>query len=210
MNNQRYNGTFIAFEGPPKSGKTTLSTALANRLETNHPDKTVSLERAMLSNSPFAKTIKSLPLMSDIGYSTAFLWADTVFHTQDAVIPTVVSGGIAIQDRYDLSMVTYREMKGMVNDHLILDEYLSRGLVINPDLTVLLDPGWEAGYQRMLAGADTTNLDRDFYRDRSNYGILIDLYRKHLKRLGRHAIKLDTARLSVNDCLEILMQWRKT
>lgn len=195
-------GLYIVFEAPPKSGKTTLVGALATSLRQTLPNRTIVSNRGALSKSTFGKSIQTLSLMDDVAYSSSFFWADLIFDTQDFIVPALANGHIVVQDRYDLSIVTFRNLHGLVHDDILLKEYRHRGMIIDPDLTVLLDPGYETGLRRMLVGADTSKIDRDFYLLPENYDYLMSLYRRHLRQMNRNFLELDTKKLSIDECVQ--------
>jgi thymidylate kinase len=199
-------GLFVAFESAPKCGKSTLAALLKKQLETAR-GSTVLLNRGALSVSEFSKKIDD-KINEDTAYSTAFYWADAVFNTSDSIVPMLQRrDGVVIQDRYDLSIVVYREIHGLNGDAMLLDEYLKRGMIVHPDITVFPRPDPEVVFERIRNDPMSSAVDRKFeeYRDR-----LIraqDLYQRHLTRLGRRVITLDTHLMTPEECVgEIVCQ----
>jgi thymidylate kinase len=205
------NGLFVVFESAPKGGKTTLSAALDARLnqEAFATGRPVVLGRGALTNSEFAAAVK-YRVITDIGYSTAFYWADLAFYTQDVIVPTLENNGIMIQDRYDLSIISYREVYGLYHDEILLEEYLKRGSLLNPDLTVFLEPSRDVMCERIQLDTESSPIDRAFLDAPPRLDALQDRTRHYLQRFNRRTLSLDTGPLSVEECIARVLEELQT
>lgn len=202
MDNQ---GLFIVFESAPKAGKTTLSTQLAKRLRHESAYTQILWGRSALTNSTFASEVKSRDI-NNLGYSTAFYWADLVFYTHDVIAPNVENGTIVVHDRYDLSIVSYREAYGLHHDELLLNEYLKRGMILNPDLTVFLDPPVEVMLARIAHATDSSPIDTAFLDAPSSLDYIQKRIRHYLNRFDRRFLTLDTASLGIEECISCVLE----
>lgn len=199
-------GRLVVFESAPKCGKTTLAKKLVDQLTICEPKRKVIAERGALSRSKFARKIAQENI-HDLAYSTSFYWADILFHNMDVVIPAIANGDMVVHDRYDLSIVTYRETYGLDKDYILLDEYLKRKMIIVPDLTIYLKPDPEIAYERIRNAADSSLIDREFLHDPSRFLLMQERIYYHIIRLDRRYLTLDTGSYSQEECIaEILRQ----
>ncbi len=194
-------GYFLVFESGPKGGKTTLAAALAGTLGGKQLAREIVTGRSALTDSPFAAKVKECGI-SSLEYSTAFYWADLVFNTCDVIRPRRKAGSVVIYDRYDMSIVTYREAYGLKDDQLLADAYEERGMVFPPDLTVFLDPPTETMLERIARCQESSDIDRAFLADPQKLWFIQERMRHHLRRKGRPTLTLDTAQLSVAQCVD--------
>ena len=190
-------GFFLVFESAAKCGKSTLATGLTRYLESKKHE--ILHKRGALSNSEFSRQIK-LQNICDLGYSSAFYWADCIFDTNDTVKPAITSGKFVLQERYDLSILTFREIHGLKSDFILLDEYLERHLLISPDLTVLLKADPRSVLNRIRNSADSSEIDLIFLSRPDLVTAMNERLEYHLNRLGRKYITLDTVANTVSDC----------
>jgi len=197
-------GKFLVFEATSKCGKTTLSKMLKDRLE-NDLQQEVILKRGALSTSEFGQKVGRLSI-ADLGYSSSFYWADLVFDTMDCIKHEINAGKIVIQDRYDLSVVTYREIHGMQYDSILLDEYLQRGMMIKPDLTIFLRPPLDAVIRRIKESSDSTEIDKKFLSCPEKLEWMQTRIEHHLVRLNRNFVMYDTDDIGALGCLELIMK----
>ncbi len=197
-------GVFIVFESASKCGKTTLARMLKEELEMRGSHQVIA-NRGALSRSSFTAKI-SKPLLNDIGYSSAFYWADVLFNTRDNILPGLQAREcVVIQDRYDLSIVAYHEIHGLWDDEMLLDEFLSRNMVVHPDLTVFLQPDPDVALQRIRSSEDSTAVDVQFVYHPENLARMQERFLHHLIRLKRNFLVLDTGVKTPQECLaEIL------
>jgi len=196
-------GLFVVFESAPKCGKTTLATEVVKSLQIEL-NTTVEHKRGALSNTPFASEIKSRKI-TDLGYSSAFYWADCIFDTQDFIRPTILKGNIIIQERYDLSIATFREIHGFQHDELLLDNYLQHGMLIHPDLTIFLRPDPELIVKRISSHNKSTDIDKMFIKNPLLINSMQTRLEHHIKRLHRKYLVIDTGKNNINTCISIIM-----
>ncbi len=197
-------GLLLVFESAPKCGKTTLSAELAGALRQSSLGQAVMLGRCALSNSEFATTVKSRNI-TDLGYSTAFYWADLIFYAHDVLSPHLAKGGIIVQDRYDLSIVCHREVYGLSDDEILLDGYLQRGMIPCPDLTIFLNPPWEVICNRIKSDPKGSPIDKEFLEVPSRIGAIQERIQYHLSRLDRQFVVLDTAALTIQESIRCIL-----
>ncbi|MFA4818781.1 MAG: hypothetical protein WC621_02995 [Patescibacteria group bacterium] len=197
-------GLFIVFESPPKCGKTTLAIELVKLLR-NNSKQIIRHKRGALSNSPFSSEVKSKEI-TDLGYSTAFYWADCIFDTSDSILPSIARGETVVQERYDLSITTFREIHNLNADSLLLDEYLRRNLLINPHLTIILQANPDIILKRIKDNSNSTEIDHLFFNKPDLISTMQERLIYHVTRLHRNYLMLDTEKNSINECLSIISQ----
>ena len=193
---------FVVFESVSKCGKTTLAKALESRIKAVNPLCEVFHKRGALSESPFGKEVTKRNI-KDLGYSTAFYWADLVFDSQNTQSLLQRDSSVVIQERYDLSIVAYREMHGFYDDRLLLDAYHKRKMLLTPDLTVFLDAPTEVIIERINNSNESTNIDKAFGKNAGEINAFQQSIRAHLNDTGRSTLLLNTFEYSVQRCLEL-------
>lgn len=198
-------GFFLVFESAPKGGKTTLAGLLTAQLKSMVGSRLLISGRSALSKSDFAEFIKQKQI-NDIGYSTAFYWADIVFDTHDSIMPILQQEGIVIKDRYDLSIVTYREVKNFSHDYFLLREYIARGMIINPNLTIFLNPSPEVTLGRIKENPDSSLIDKEFLKYPDGISIIQARIEYYLKGLQRQYIVLDTGTINKQECIACIIK----
>lgn len=196
-------GFFLVFESAPKCGKTTLARLLADKIFSLDKKQLTMSQRGALSQSDFSKKMSGS--IKDIGYSTAFYWADLIFSTADCIAGVLQKGGIVIQDRYDLSIITYREVHGFKYDYLLLDEYLKREMIVSPNLTVFLNPPLETILKRIRESNLSSSVDKEFFDHQEMIKEIQLRIKQHLKRLERNYITLDTEEMSCEECVSCIL-----
>lgn len=201
MNNR---GIFVTFESGSKGGKTTLTGALSTTLRDQLTHRQVTQGRSALTESPFASEVKRRNITS-LEYSTAFYWADLVFHTHDSIVPNLKSGDVVVYDRYDVSILAYREAYGLHDDDLLLDGFVARGMILNPDLTVFLNPPLEVMLDRINKSEDGSDIDRAFLNSPQRLAEIQRRTEHHLVRMNRKFVTLDTALHDVDQCVDQLL-----
>ena len=197
-------GLFVAFESAPKCGKTTLSTKLASSMHQAFPNRAILWGHGALSNSEFAAKVKNR-IITDIRYSTAFYWADLIFYTQDVIIPNLQKNNIVIQDRYDLSIISYREVYGLYHDEILLEEYLKREFILHPDLTVFLEPSRDIMCERIRHAPESSSIDKAFLDAPPRLDAIQDRTRHYLAKFKRATLTLNTGSLSIDECINCIL-----
>ena len=157
-------------------------------------------QRGALSTSLFGQEV-SQRRINDIGYSTAFYWTDAVLDTIDTIIPKLKDGNIIVQERYDLSITSFREIHGFKDDTLLLDTFLQRGMLIHPHLTILAQADCATVSERIINGTDSSSIDHDFLNHLEKITAMTESIRGHIVRLHRNHIILDTQKHSINECI---------
>jgi len=180
-------GKFITFEGPDGSGKTTVSTAVAARLEQEGYQILLTREPG---GSRIAEKIRDIildPQNTDMDVRTeALLYAASRRqHLVEKVLPALAAGITVISDRFIDSSLAYQGC----GRHIGIDEvYAINQFAIEghmPDRTVFLSVPAETGLKRIRKGRSYLDrLDQEklsFHQDVWNgYQQVIERYRDRM------------------------------
>ncbi len=149
-----WSGTFITFEGPDGSGKSTQAGLLAQRLESLGIDVVLTREPG---GTPLGERVRRVLLDRDgvrhAARADALLFAAArAQHVDDVIWPALRRGAVVICDRYADSTVAYQGYgSGVPLDRLReLGAFATRG--VRPNRTILLDVPVDAGLARRSAG----------------------------------------------------------
>jgi dTMP kinase len=177
--------SFIAFEGPEGSGKSTQAARLARDLAGDGHVATLTREPG---STPLGQTLRSLLLahpgkdaLPPVAELLLFL-ADRNLHVEQVISPRLHDGHIVITDRFSLSTLVYQGVvRGLPVDKLIdLNDMATYGLV--PDLTIVLDVDARVGLDRVAAQRGVLDrIEREplEFHERVRQGFLV-----HAHRLG--------------------------
>jgi len=144
------NGHFVTVEGVDGSGTTTVSTALATRMDngllTQEPTDgwTGQYVREAISRGGI-----------DNAFVDFFLFlADRAYHVEDCIIPAVRSGNFVVSDRYADSTRAYQTISlsnaGIPSDHV--SSYIEQAMgpiLFKPDITLWLDANIDTTFSRL-------------------------------------------------------------
>ncbi len=144
-------GLFITFEGPDGSGKTTVSTAVCDRLEKEGYKVRYTREPG---GSKIAEEIRGIildPANTDMDARTeALLYAASRRqHLADKVLPALASGVTILSDRFIDSSLAYQGCGRQLGIQEVYD--INRFAVDDhmPDKTIFLDVDAEVGLKRI-------------------------------------------------------------
>ena len=144
-------GLFITFEGPDGSGKTTVSTAVCDRLEKEGYKVRYTREPG---GSKIAEEIRGIildPANTDMDARTeALLYAASRRqHLADKVLPALASGVTILSDRFIDSSLAYQGCGRQLGIQEVYD--INRFAVEGhmPDKTIFLDVDAEVGLKRI-------------------------------------------------------------
>jgi dTMP kinase len=146
-------GLFIVLEGPEGSGKSTLVSALAEKIRQGGVDPLLVREPGGTRAAEIARTALLDPEHPVGPVSELFFYlaarADLV---QTSIRPALAQGRVVLSDRFALSTEAYQMAGGGLPPDVVLpaNRAASDGLV--PDLTLILDLAPEVGQARQLAG----------------------------------------------------------
>jgi dTMP kinase len=155
-------GTFITFEGPDGSGKSTQARMLAERLRAEGRPVLESVEPG---GTPIGQQIRRILLDPANKQLTAtaellLMFAARAQNVEQWILPALQQGKIIISDRFTDSSVAYQGAgRGLGRGTVLeLDRIACHGLV--PDLTICIDIDTETGLARALArGGVETRLE---------------------------------------------------
>ncbi|WP_067459697.1 dTMP kinase [Actinomadura macra] len=144
-----FGGRFIALEGPKAAGKTTLITALADRLEGAAAAPVLTKEPTPTFDLSLEQRVQGVGLASAIA-------EDRRRHVADVIAPALARGRAVICDRYLLSSYVFHTADG-VGESVI--EQLNRGFPL-PCVNVVLRVGAAELDRRRVGRARATRLQR--------------------------------------------------
>ena len=152
-------GYFIVFEGPDGSGKSTVSQAVYERLDSEKWDVVLTREPG---GSRIAEVIRDIILDTrnvemDPRTEALLYAASRRQHLREKVLPAIEKGKIVLCDRFVDSSLAYqaygREIE--LDKVVAINDFAIEGYY--PDLTIFLDIDAKTGLERL---ADRKNLDR--------------------------------------------------
>jgi dTMP kinase len=143
-------GTFITFEGPEGSGKSTQMRMLAARLRETGRDV---LESQEPGGTPIGQQIRRVLLDSknrELGPTTELLlmFAGRAQNVDQWILPALAQGRTVLSDRFTDSTLVYQGVARGLGSEVVyeVDRIACRGLV--PDLTLVIDIDTETGLDR--------------------------------------------------------------
>ena len=155
-------GTFITFEGPEGSGKTTHIASLAEYLRTQNFSVVTTREPG---GTPIGDEIRSVLMglkNTDMRPRTEILLfqASRSQLVEQVILPGLAQGDVILSDRYADSTLAYQGygyQQFSIEDIKPLITFATGGLI--PDLTLLLDVDIEIGLQRRMQQGGWNRLD---------------------------------------------------
>lgn len=156
-------GCFIVVEGPDGAGKTTLASALAERMRAAGVEPVRVREPG---GTPLAEALRSELLGSGggLGDERELLYILTARADLLAkvVVPALRAGRVVLSDRYDLSTMAYQGGgRGIAAGQL---EWLNRAATggLRPDVTLVIDlPAAEGRARQIAAGKEADRMERE-------------------------------------------------
>lgn len=155
-------GTFITFEGPEGSGKTTHIASLAEYLRAQNFSVVTTREPG---GTPIGDEIRSVLMglkNTDMRPRTEILLfqASRSQLVEQVILPGLAQGDVILSDRYADSTLAYQGygyQQFSIEDIKPLITFATGGLI--PDLTLLLDVDIEIGLQRRMQQGGWNRLD---------------------------------------------------
>ncbi|MCR4855415.1 MAG: dTMP kinase [Erysipelotrichaceae bacterium] len=196
-------GSFITFEGPDGSGKTTVASAVCERLKELGYDVIHTREPGGIAISEDIRSIILDPknTMMDAKTEALLYAASRRQHLVEKVFPAVRDGKIVICERFVDSSLAYQGY----GRQLGFDEVLSINLFAidntYPDMTIYLDVDEEVGLSRLSDRAFKDRLDQESvdFHHRVSQG-----YREVLRRF-KDRIRIVDASRSLDEVIEASM-----
>jgi dTMP kinase len=171
-------GLFVVLEGTEGSGKSTLSVALAERMQQAGLDPVVVREPG---GTPAAEMARQALLDPDRHLGPVaelfFYLAARADLVQQLIRPALAQGRVVLSDRFAMSTEAYQMAgRGLPPEVVVpANRAAADGLV--PDLTLILDLSPELGQARQVAGGLTLDrLDREsreFHRRVAEYYLAV-------------------------------------
>lgn len=191
-------GKFIVLEGIDGSGTSTQASLLVKYLFEKDKKNVVLLTREPTKLSPYGLELRRrltgdlLPeekIIDDPEYWADLFINDRKSHIHNIVLPALRLGAQVVDDRYDLSTISYQSAQGRNMDELIQKH---EGLPV-PDVTLFLDLPVEIAMQR--AGKDSQRT-KEYFDDyafqekvRANYLVAVQKLNK-----SRNIVVIDSSR----------------
>ena len=146
-------GFFVAIDGPNGVGKSTLITAIRNKMEAVGYTVYTTKEPTDTELGSFIRQFAE----NHTGRSLACLVAaDRYEHISNEIIPELKKGALVITDRYVLSSLILQEMDG-VSDTFILS---INSDIIKPDLQLAVFANKEVLQKRLIERTALTRFER--------------------------------------------------
>ena len=156
-------GYFITFEGPDGSGKTTVSTAVAKRLQEMGVDSLYTREPGGIEIAEQIRRVILDPANTAMdSTSEALLFAGARRqHLIDTVLPALAEGKVVICDRFVDSSLAYQGVGRYlgIEEVLSINEFAIEGHW--PDKTLYLDLAPQQGLDRIASRQDKDRLDQE-------------------------------------------------
>ena len=199
-------GLFITFEGPDGSGKTTVATAVCEKLEEKGISVVHTREPGGIGISEDIRNIILDPrnVMMDARTEALLYAASRRQHLVEKVLPAIKEGKIVICERFIDSSLAYQGYGRKLGFDDVLNINLFATENTYPDLTIYLDVDEQTGLDRLK--------DRDF-KDRLDqesidfHHRVCEGYREVLSRF-KDRIRIVDASLSkeevINESLKII------
>lgn len=153
--------SFVVFEGPEGSGKTTQVRAVAEALRARGLQVTTTREPGGTAIGEQLRAILLTTANSGMLPQTEvlILLAARAQHVREVVVPALARGDVVLCDRYAGATYAYQGYgRGLPLDELRRLQSFAAGAVM-PSLTILLDLPTEIGLARRAAAGDTNRLD---------------------------------------------------
>jgi dTMP kinase len=192
-------GKFITFEGIDGSGKSTLISAIREKLL----EKGIKEEKILITKEPggtdFAELLRDVLAKKVDREPLAELFAllsARYDHTKRKIIPALREGKIVICDRYSDSTFAYQVFGRGLEYYLVTHLNKIASLKLKPDLTILIDLDPKIAFERLKDKRDHyESLGLEFF-ERVRYGYLA------LAKRAKKRIKVIDGSRSFEDVLK--------
>lgn len=194
-------GLFITFEGPDGSGKTTVSTAIVERLQKEGYQVKYTREPG---GSKIAEQIRSVILdpentEMDARCEALLYAAARRQHLVEKVLPALEQGITVISDRFVDSSLAYQGYGRKIGMEEIYDINMFAIEGKLPDKTIYLNIDAKTGLDRI--NANRTSLDRLDAESESFHNLVHEGYEKVVEKYHDRMIIIDASR-EVNEVID--------
>lgn len=192
-------GWFITFEGPDGSGKTTVSTGVADKLRQLGYDVVYTREPGGIDIAEQIRSVILDPQNTAMDAKTeALLYAASRRqHLVEKVIPALNESKIVICDRFLDSSLAYQGVaRGLGIDAVYtINEFAIDGVM--PDITIYLDLDAEAGLKRIENRKNKDRLDQE---EAAFHYRVVEGYKQVAQRYQNRMVKID----ALNPCEQVI------
>ena len=199
-------GYFITFEGPDGSGKTTVSTAVAKRLQEMGVDSLYTREPGGIEIAEQIRRVILDPANTAMDSKTeALLYAAARRqHLIEKVLPALAEGKVVICDRFVDSSLAYQGVGRYlgIEEVLSINEFAIEGHW--PDKTLYLDLAPQQGLDRIASRQDKDRLDQE----KIDFHLRVcEGYRQVRRRFAERMIVIDASQpveQVIDDCVKAI------
>ena len=201
-------GWFITFEGPDGSGKTTVSTAVTQKLLDAGYDTVYTREPGGIDIAEQIRHVILDPANTAMDSKTeALLYAAARRqHLVEKVLPALSEGKIVICDRFIDSSLAYQGVgRGLGIDNILsINEFAVEGHM--PDKTLYLDIDAQTGLDRIQGRENKDRLDQEKI---GFHNRVCEGYRQVRDRFKDRIIVIDASRQPeqvIENCVEVIKE----
>ena len=199
-------GWFITFEGPDGSGKTTVSTAVTQKLQEAGYDTVYTREPGGIDIAEQIRSVILDPANTAMDSKTeALLYAAARRqHLVEKVLPALAEGKVVICDRFVDSSLAYQGVgRGLGMDEVLsINEFAIEGHT--PDKTLYLDIDPQTGLDRIQGRENKDRLDQEKIEFHNR---VCEGYRQVRERFSERIIVIDASRQPeqvIENCVEVI------
>ena len=189
-------GMFVVFEGIDGSGKSSVCESLSARFD-----------NVVVTYEPTKSKIGTLLRTMELSRETEALLfvADRADHTEK-IKEWVADGKMVVCDRYYASTLAYQAAP--LNGPALSMEWLetlNNAVIVEPDITFLMDIRPETGLSRVSSRGETSKFEKQAYLEKVRENYLKIANRKNFKIIDAERPAKDV----IKEVVETIEKWRK-